>query len=679
MPTPPPLASLLVCYIPGADAMDDQLAAKLDSLPATPGCYLFSDEDGAVVYVGKAKSLRSRVRSYFQEGGTDSRYFIPILRRIVADLETVVTASEKEAAVLENELIKKHQPRFNVKLRDDKDFLCLRLDTTAKWPRLETVRRPDEDGARHFGPYHSATSARRTLHLVNKHFQLRTCSDAELATRRRPCLQYQIKRCPAPCVLDVDTAWYAEQVRAVTMFLDARHDELTGELEGRMREASRSMEFELAAIYRDQLRAVEAVREQQRVVSVRDVDQDIVGLYREGSVVELELVQVRAGRVRDTLSFSLHKVEIPDEEALAGFIAQYYGADGQGAEVPDEILVSVLPDGADGVAEWLADRAGHKVAVAVPQRGPRVRLLELATENAAHSFREKQRSSDDLEARLEELRERLRLPTLPHRIECCDISHLGGGDTVGSIVALLDGRPDKKRYKSFHVRTETEGDDYAAMYEVLARRFRRGRAAAERVARGETGGASDTTAGDDARDALAPDDGDAPANAANGRRRSEDDGWELPDLLVVDGGRGQLGVALSAARDLGLHDLPIVGLAKERETVTGDKQVDRVYLPGQKNGIPLRAGSSALFFLARARDEAHRFANRARKQKGKARRLRSELDDVPGLGPAARRALLTTLGSMTAVRRATDSQILGVPGIGKRHLAALRKVVAPPE
>src|SRR5262249_2401988 len=266
----------------------DLLAAKLASLPTTPGCYLFFGKDGAVIYVGKAKSLRARVRSYFQDGGTDARYFIPILRRIVRDLETVVTSTEKEAAVLENQLIKKHQPRFNVKLRDDKDFLCLRIDTQKAWPRLEAVRRPSPDGARYFGPYHSATSARRTLHLVNKHFQLRTCSDAELASRRRPCLQYQIKRCPAPCVMDVDKAWYADQVRSVGLFLDGRHDELTRELNDKMKEASRSMEFELAAIYRDQLRAVEAVREDQRIVAVKDVDQDVIGLYREGSLVEVE-------------------------------------------------------------------------------------------------------------------------------------------------------------------------------------------------------------------------------------------------------------------------------------------------------------------------------------------------------------------------------------------------------
>jgi excinuclease ABC subunit C len=632
---------------------EDLLAAKLDSLPKAPGCYLFKDKAGEVVYVGKAKTLRSRVKSYFQESGSDERYFIPILRRVVKDLETIVTATEKEAAVLENDLIKQHKPRFNVKLRDDKDFLCLRLDVQKEWPMLETVRRPSADGARYFGPYHSATSARRTLHLVNKHFQLRTCSDAELASRRRPCLQYQIKRCPAPCVMPVDAAWYGDQVRSVALFLEGRHDELTGELTEKMKDASRNMEFELAAIYRDQLRAVDAVREEQRVVAVKEVDQDVVGLYREGSLVEVLVLIVRAGHVNDTLSFSLRGVELPDEEVLSGFLAQYYGEAAQAAElIPDEILLPMLPDGAEGVGEWLGDLRGKKVHLLVPQRGPRADLIKMAAENAVHAFREKQRSTDDLEARLEELRDRLRLPTLPRRIECCDISHLGGGDTVGSIVSLADGVPDRKRYRSFHVKGVADGDDYAAMYEVLARRFRRGKAAQA----AEEGAA------------------DAETEEAAGKPGT----WDLPDLFVVDGGRGQLKVALGAAGDLGIFDLPIVGLAKERETATGEKMVDRVYLPGQKNGIPLRSTSSALFFLARARDEAHRFANHMRKKLGKSRRLRSEIDDIPGLGAEVKKALLREIGSMAALREATDERILAVSGVTKRHLTALRKAIPAP-
>jgi excinuclease ABC subunit C len=624
-----------------SSSSEDVVAGKLARLPPSPGCYVFLDKEKKALYVGKAKSLRSRVRSYFQESGSDERYFIPLLRRLVVDIDTIVTGTEKEAAVLENELIKRHQPRFNVKLRDDKDFLCLRLDEKKDWPRLETVRRPSPDGARYFGPYHSATSARRTLHLVNKHFHLRTCSDADFASRKRPCLQYQIKRCPGPCVYEVEPTAYRSQVHAVSLFLEGRHDELTRELAALMKESSRTMEFERAAVYRDQLRAVESIRENQRVVSVSDVDQDVIGLYREGANVEIDVLFVRAGRVTDTVSYSLRKIELPDEEVLANFLTQFYGGEEDRGPIPEEVLLPALPDGVAGVSEWLSERRGRKVELYVPQRGPRKKLLDMAIENARHTYKSKERAAEDVELRLEELRERLRLPTLPRRIECCDISHLGGGDTVGAVVALKDGAPDKKRYRSFHVKGAGGGDDYAAMYEVLERRFRRGKAAREEAAeREETGREAD---------------------------------WELPDLFVVDGGRGQLNVALTAARDLGLHELSIVGLAKERENVAGDKLVDRVYLPGQKNGIPLKTSSSALFFLARARDEAHRFANEARKKLGGARRLRSALDDVPGVGDKTRAALLKFFGSVEGVRAASEEALLAVPGVNKRHVAAILK------
>ncbi len=622
------------------------LAQKLENLAPKSGCYLFKDGKGEVLYVGKAKSLRSRVRSYFQPSSSDERYFIPFLRDVVADLETVVTATEKEAAVLENELIKKHQPRFNVKLRDDKDFLCLRLDKSKTWPRLETVRRPKADGARYFGPFHSATSARRTLRTVNKHFKLRTCTDSDMKSRKRPCLQFQIKRCPGPCVYDVDGDQYAQQVRAVELFLGGRHDELTQEREARMLEASDDLAFELAARYRDQLHAVESIYEQQRVVSVDRTDQDVIGVYREGTRCELVLMLVRQGHVTDSQSFSLDRSELPDEELVAGFVTQYYAryaaAEGLGqlGSLPDEICLPVTLEMMDGLADWLSELRGKKVRVFVPQRGGRRKLLALANENAEHAFAEKQRRSDELESRLEELRKKLRLPSLPRVIECCDISHHAGGDTVGAVVCLRDGQPDKKRYRSFNVKTTEAGDDYAAMYEVLARRFRRGR------------------------------------QAKDGDEGKTD--WELPDLFVVDGGRGQLNVALTAARDLGLHELSICGLAKERENLAGEKLVDRVYLPGQKNGISLRPTSASLYFLAHARDEAHRFANHQREGRGKKRRFRSELDDIKGIGPVAKKALLKELGSLKAIKAATDDQILAVEGVSKRHLTALRKVIPTP-
>ena len=624
---------------------------KLAELPAQPGCYLFKDGSGKVVYVGKAKSLRSRVRSYFQEGTSDSRFFIPLLRKIIGDLETVIVGSEKEAAILENALIKEHRPRFNVKLRDDKEFLSLRLDASVDYPRLEVVRKPSSDKAKYFGPYPSATSARRTLHLVNKHFQLRTCSDTEMASRKRPCLQYQIKRCPGPCVLTIDREHYAGQVRAVALFLEGRHDELTKELETRMREASASLRFEVASVYRDQLRAVAAVQEGQRLVGDPDVDQDVVGLYREGDLVEIAMMYVRGGRVTDTASFSFKGVEIPDDEVVAGLLREYYDEGGVGAAgaLPDEVLVPVLPELAEGVADWLTERRGKRVSLLAPQRGTKAHLLALANENASHAFREKKRATDDVEARLAQVQERLRLPTLPRRIECVDISHLGGEDTVGAVVAMRDGQPDKKRYRVFHVKTKSGGDDYGAMSEVLSRRFRRSQR------KDEDGAQDERKAG--------------PAQA-----KASDDTWDLPDLLVVDGGRGQLGVALAAAHDLGLHGLAIVGLAKERENQAGETMVDRVYLPGQKNGIPLRRESAALFFLARARDEAHRFSNRARERLGKSRRLRSELDGVRGVGPKTRTALLDALGSVAGIKAASDEQLLAVPGVTPKIVEQLRRL-----
>jgi len=661
---------------------NELLLQKLESLPASPGCYIFKDKAGAVLYVGKAKSLRSRVRSYFQDSSSDVRAFIPFLRKLAADLDTIVTLTEKEAAILENSLIKEAKPRFNVKLRDDKEFLSLRLSTEHAWPRLELVRKPKPDNARYFGPYHSATAARRTLHLVEKHFQLRTCSDREIESRKRPCLKYQIKRCPAPCVYDVDPAEYVGQVRAVSLFMDGRHDELTRELKARMRSASENLEFEVAAVCRDQLAAVESIRESQRVVSVTDSDQDVLGLYREGDLVELSVMLVRAGRVIDVASFSNRRVEVPDDEVVAAFLRDHYGEGGSGeALIPEEIIVPVLPDGADGVAEWLAERRAalvqgrhKKCELLAPARGPRKALLDMAIENARHAFEEKRRAETDIDERLLKVQERLRLPTLPRRVECCDISHLGGQDTVGAVVHLFNGVPDKKRYRTYRVRSVAEGDDYGAMLEVLGRRFRRGKEAAQREAESAADAAlvAEASTDDEGTTSASSDDAAQPSGVLEALEQSDASDWQLPDLFVVDGGRGQLGVALAAAHDLGLHDLPICGLAKEKENVLGDKLVDRVYLPGQKNPIPLRPNSPELFLLARARDEAHRFSNRGRKKVGKKRRLGSELDQVPGIGPKTRVALLKTLGSLAAVRSASDEVILGVPGVSKKHLSALR-------
>lgn len=610
--------------------MEPELEAKLESLPISPGVYLFKGKQGEILYVGKARSLRSRVRSYFQESTSDTRFFIARLSRELGDIETVVVGTEKEAALLENTLIKQHRPKYNIKLRDDKEYLSLRLDSKAAWPRLEVVRRPKGDGALYFGPYHSATSARQTLRLVNRHFQLRTCTDTDFATRRRPCLQYQIKRCLGPCVLEVDRAKYGEQVQDVAMFLDGRHDELIPLVEQRMREAAERFEYERAAERRDQLRAIERVREQNRVAVAQNVDQDVLGVYRRGDQAEVAVLQVRAGKLTNVRTFGLKDVSAPDDELCGQFVLEYYG---EGSFVPQELLLPVEIEAMDGLAELLAELRGKAVKVLVPKKGGRAELVQMARDNASHAFREKARSKEDVETRLTMLQERLRLPRVPRHIECVDVSHTGGSDTVASIVSLLDAQPDKRRYKSFHVKRVAGGDDYSAMYEVLARRFRRG--------------------------------------------RNQESGWELPDLLVVDGGRGQLRVAEQALLDLGVSDLPIAALAKEKSNALGEKLVDRVYLPGQKNPIELRVNHAALGLLALARDEAHRSSNALRLKLGKRRRIKSRLDEVPGIGPKTRTRLLKHFGSVRAIEEADDVALRAAGATQAQAVAILRAFHGP--
>lgn len=610
-----------------------RVAEKLELLPSSPGVYLFRDRRGAVLYVGKARHLRSRVRSYFLPGASDDRFFVTLLEEQIGDLETLVVQSEKEAALLENQLIKEHRPRYNIKLRDDKDFLSLRLDAQADWSRLEVVRRPRPDGARYFGPYHSATAARQTLRLVNRFFQLRTCTDAELHSRRRPCLQYQIKRCPGPCAKDVDRQEYGRQVAHVALFLDGRHDELVGHLETQMGRAAERTEYERAAVFRDQLRAVDRVREEQRVATVRDVDQDVIGLHRQADQAEVAVLMVRSGKLVGVRTYDLDDVGPPDDEVLSSFVGEYYA---EGAFLPQEVILPAAVEAMGGLEALLSDRRGARVRVLVPKRGPRARLVAMATENAAHAFREKRRAERDVEERLGQLMKRLDLPRLPRRIECIDISHSAGQDTVAAIVALEGAVPDRKRYRSFHVKGARAGDDYGAMFEVLSRRFRRG--------------------------------------------RGEEPGWALPDLLVVDGGRGQLNVARAALEDLGVADLPIVALAKERESATGDRIVERVYLPGVKNAIPVREGNAALRVLLLARDEAHRAANALRLKLGKRRHLRSELDSIPGVGKVTRARLLSAIGSIEAIRGA-DEETLVRAGASRSQARQIRLAlgIAAPE
>jgi excinuclease ABC subunit C len=605
----------------------DAAQRKLDKLPASPGVYVFRGADGKVLYVGKARSLRNRVRSYFQAGSSDLRAFVSRLERELADIETFVTHTDKEAALLENQLIKSHQPKYNVKLRDDKEYLSLRLDTKRPWPRLEVVRRPKPDGAQYFGPYHSATAARQTLRLVNRYFQLRTCTDTEFRKRSRPCLQHQIKRCPAPCVLPVDQEEYLAQVANVARFLDGRHDELVLDLDERMQGASGDLEYERAAIYRDQIRAVERAREEQRVAGVQKADQDVLGFHRQGDQVEVAVLSMRSGRIVSVRTLPLRRVAVPNDEMLGAFLMQHYA---DRPLLPDEILVSVTIEMSEALEELLSENRKRRVQIVEPKRGAKAKLLELARENAEHAFNEKERAREDVEARLAELQTLLRLSVLPRRIECVDISHSGGEETVAVFVALQDGTAARERYRSFHVKGVGGGDDYAAMYEVLMRRLRRG--------------------------------------------KREEEGWELPDLLLVDGGKGQLGVAVRALEDIGVPELEVASVAKPRVTASGEEEGDRVFRPGQKNAIPVR-GNSALSLLLLARDETHRASNTLRKKVGRRRRLRSELDGVPGVGPKTRGKLLRNLGSLRDVLAATEQQLIEA-GATKRQAHAIKEALS---
>src|SRR5215470_536852 len=617
--------------------MDPDTLARI---PTSPGVYIMKDKRGRVIYVGKAKDLRARVRAYFRPSG-DERTFVVEghLARVIADIETVVVNNEKEALLLENNLIKEHQPRFNVKLVDDKNYIVLRIDPAQTYPRVEVGRRIADDGARYFGPYHSATSARETLRLVNRHFQLRTCTDHVLANRVRPCILYQIKRCPAPCVLPIEPAAYHEQVEDVALFLGGKKDELLPRLRQRMGEASAEERYERAGQIRDQIYAVEKTLTQQTVVSTELADQDVLGLYRQDDVVEVVVLFMRQGKLIGRRAFQLRDQEVSDADVLRDFVRRYYDL---GSFVPDEVLLPFEIEDRELLAEWLAEKVSHRVHVLVPQRGAKVKLVDLADKNAQASAASRKGQGGDSLAALEKLQRRLGLTRLPRRIECYDIAHIQGVATVASMVVLVDGQPAPSEYRTFKVKSVTN-DDFAAMYEVLSRRLRRARAALDGT--------------------------EADPDTAR---------WAEPDLLVVDGGKGQLSTALAALHDVGWptsgeHAFDVVSLAKERTDVTGADQPDRVFLKNAKDPLQLRPSSTELFLLARLRDEAHRFANQFHRKLRKKRTLRSALEDVPGVGPKRKRELLRHFGSLKKIKAASLDDIAAAPGMTKAAAAAVKR------
>ncbi|HEX7699256.1 MAG TPA: excinuclease ABC subunit UvrC [Kofleriaceae bacterium] len=618
----------------------------LARIPTDAGVYLFKDADGVVVYVGKAQSLRTRVRQYFREGG-DERFFVAagFLARTATDVETIVVSSAKEALLLENHLIKKYQPKFNVKLRDDKQYLVLRLldpsgpsdgDKRNVFPRVEVVRNIRDDNANYFGPYHSATSARETLRTLNRHFKLRTCTDHVLENRGRPCLQYQIKRCSGPCAVLVPPEAYAEQVTDVKMFLSGKSAELVQRLRGRMQARSEAEDFEVAAALRDSLSAVERALERQHIVQDDFVDQDVWGLYREADFVEVAVLFVRGGKLVGRRTFQQKDQELPDAAVIAEYVQQYYAT---GTLIPDEIVVGVELEDGEVLAEWLTQQRGRKIKLVQPQRGIRARLVELADRNAAASATSRRDKDSDAEAMLQKIADRLHLPRPPKRIECFDIAHISGTDTVASMVTFVDGIPARGLYRKFKIRS-VENNDFAAMYEVLTRRFRR----------------------------------------ANKPNEADDPAWARPDLLVIDGGKGQLGMAVAALTDLGVplggdRGVEIVGLAKERDLEAGTAP-DRIYRRGVKDSIPLRSNSPELYVFARIRDEAHRFANTFHRDRRSKASLRSELDIIPGIGATRRQRLLKHFGSVRAIRQASVDDLAKAPGMNKSAAEAIVKYFA---
>ena len=598
------------------------ITEKLAHLPARPGVYLMRDKGGKVIYVGKANDLRARVRAYFNS--SDERCQVEFLVRRVEDIETLVTSNAKEALILENNLIKQYKPRYNIRLKDDKSYLSIKVTTQHPWPRIFATRKIVKDGNRYFGPFSSAVAARETIDIIEKHFLLRNCTDHNFKNRSRPCLQYQIKRCWAPCVLPVSQEDYREQVRQAMLFIEGRQQELIAELKRKMQERAEALEFEAAAKIRDQIQAVEKTLEKQRMVSHWGADQDIFGLYREGGFIEVQVLLVRQGKLTGNQSYSLEDLEFPDEEIMAGLLTQFY----QGHRfIPDEILLPVSLEDVEAREEYLGDRKGKKITILTPHRGDKRQLVEMAAENARQSFFERHDQEKAREKMLRELQSQLRLKTYPHHIECYDISTIHGAHAVGSMVTFINGEADKTRYRHYRIRSidpSSGGDDFGMMLEVLKRRFSRG--------------------------------------------KKESD---LPDLVVVDGGKGQLAMALAAMREVGVSGVEAVGLAKMRvqaaaRSATIERLEERVFLPGQSNPVILRRNSNALFLLQRVRDEAHRFAITYHKKLRTKQTLYSVLDHIPGVGGTRKRALLRAFGSIKRIEEATLEDLLKVPSMNEK-------------
>ncbi len=616
--------------------MNDALQAKLGTLPGKPGVYLFKNAWDKVIYVGKALSLRGRVRSYFQDSRGHSPKTLALVAAI-ADLEVLLTSTELEALILEGNLIKKHKPRYNILLKDDKSFPYLKLTVDEEYPRLLVTRKPHEDKARYYGPFVHASAMRLTSRLIHRHLGIRQCDIEIDRNRPRPCLYYDLHQCDAPCVKWGESKeQYREHVRQAQLLLEGREDSLLDEIRGRMEKAAAEERYEDAVRWRDSLQAVETVRARQRVVLKEPKDVDVVAVApspENGGKACIQVFFVRSGKLIDRSTVMLKHQEGADEaELLSSFLPQYYYG---GAFVPSEIVVSHPIDDAEVLEEWLGKKRGSKVAVTVPQRGEKLKWVRMVEENAKLMQEapeeaavrqgprikpEPKAPGRDLKAGLDELKAVFGLPGPPLRIEGFDISHIQGSQTVASMVVMMNGRPASSEYRHYKIKTVEGVDDFASMAEVVGRRY----------------------------------------------RRVLDEKLPLPDLILIDGGKGQLSAAMKALKELGLDRLPCFGLAK---------RLEEFYRPGQSAPIQLPERSPGRLMVQRLRDEAHRFAIKFhRNLRSKALRL-SALDAVPGVGPQIKRRLLREFGSVEGVMQASDERIAGVKGVGPALVGRIREAL----
>jgi excinuclease ABC subunit C len=600
-----------------ADLLIDRpelLKERLRQAPDSPGVYVMRDLKTRVIYVGKAHSLRSRLRSYFQAGGPTDPRMTGMVNRVF-DFDVLTCSTDQEALLLECTLIKRYRPKYNIRLRDDKNYLYMKLPRKGDFPRVYTVRKVTDDGARYFGPFTNAGALRTTMKTLRRIFPYRTCSD-DIFKRGRVCLDYHIKRCSGPCEGLIGSEEYHGNLEQIGVFMEGRSEELARAIRRDMQEASDKLEFERAARLRDRGIALDQVAQRQRVLSQAARDQDVVALARDGGGAVVVVLTVRRGQVVGSESFELEGAgEMEETEVINGFVGQFYG---DATTYPKEILVPADIADAGTLGDWLSQRRGSRVRVMVPQRGRGRQLLEMARRNGEEALRQatikKDYDSERTEKILADLQDALGMDRLPRRIECYDISNLMGTDPVGSMVVFEDGRPKNAHYRRFHIKGVAGANDFAMLQEMLRRRFRR------------LGGRPDGGGGKD----------------------SDASFESLPDLVIIDGGRGQLNAAREVMEELGVHQIATFGLAKRKEELIPT---------GSSHSLLLPLDSTALFLLQRVRDEAHRFAISFHRRTRARQRLASPLDAVPGLGPKRKRALIKRFRSLAGIRDATLAEL----------------------